>query len=82
MRGNEAHKLIPQDQIDSAKVDANHVSMRASTSEISKNISDLRESIAGLRESIGDLKGSQRILLAVMIGAGVFGALAKVFHWG
>jgi chromosome segregation ATPase len=64
-----------------AKVDTNHVALRVSLSEMTKSISDLRDSIAGLRESIGDLKGSQRVMILILLGAGVFSVLAKVFHW-
>jgi hypothetical protein len=56
--------------------------VRAGLSELGKSLSDIRESIAALRESIGDLEGSQRTLLWVLSGLGVFSVLAKVFHWG
>lgn len=68
------------DKLD-AKVDANHRWVRDNFSELGRNISDMRESIAALRESIGDVKGSQRILILVMSGAGAFGLMAEAFHW-
>jgi chromosome segregation ATPase len=64
-----------------AKVDGNHLFLRASLTEMGKNVSDIRESIAVLREGIGDLKGSQRMLVLFLIGTGALGVIAKIFHW-